>query len=116
MPTASKRPCQTPGCRELVVKGHCATHAARRDRERGTRTERGYDNAWLRAARSFLADNPYCLHHHQAGEIKRAEVVDHIKAHRGNRELFWDVSNWQPLCKPCHDRKTATVDSTFGRL
>lgn len=17
--------------------------------------------------------------------------------------LFWDVSNWQPLCKPCHD-------------
>nr|WP_292832122.1 HNH endonuclease signature motif containing protein [Mesorhizobium sp.] len=29
--------------------------------------------------------------------------------------LFWDRSNWQPLCKPCHDRKTATSDGGFGR-
>jgi 5-methylcytosine-specific restriction protein A len=21
--------------------------------------------------------------------------------------LFWDEDNWQALCKPCHDRKTA---------
>ena len=36
-----------------------------------------------------------------------ATVVDHIKPHRGDTELFWDESNWQSLCKQCHDRKTA---------
>lgn len=30
--------------------------------------------------------------------------------HRGDQKLFWDESNWQALCKPCHDRKTWTED------
>ena len=25
---------------------------------------------------------------------------------RGDQTLFWDESNWQSLCQPCHDRKT----------
>ncbi|WP_323784771.1 HNH endonuclease signature motif containing protein [Thalassovita sp.] len=33
-----------------------------------------------------------------------ATVVDHIKAHRGDERLFWDRTNWQPLCAPCHNR------------
>ena len=33
-------------------------------------------------------------------------TVDHIIPHRGDPELFWDRSNWQALCKNCHDRKT----------
>lgn len=44
-----------------------------------------------------------------------ANVVDHIKPHRGDKVLFWDSANWQPLCKECHDRKTATEDGGFGR-
>lgn len=24
--------------------------------------------------------------------------------------MFWDKSNWQPLCKKCHDKKTMTED------
>jgi 5-methylcytosine-specific restriction protein A len=28
--------------------------------------------------------------------------------------LFWNETNWQPLCKECHDRKTATEDGGFG--
>ncbi|CQR75082.1 hypothetical protein SpAn4DRAFT_4446 [Sporomusa ovata] len=36
--------------------------------------------------------------------------MDHIKAHRGDQVLFWDQSNWQPLCKKCHDKKTRTAD------
>lgn len=31
-------------------------------------------------------------------------VCDHIQPHRGNERLFWDLSNLQCLCKPCHDR------------
>lgn len=31
-------------------------------------------------------------------------VADHKEAHRGDEALFWDESNLQTLCKPCHDR------------
>ena len=35
-----------------------------------------------------------------------ATEVDHVIPHRDHQEAFWDVSNWQPLCKTCHSRKT----------
>ncbi|TIX60322.1 MAG: HNH endonuclease, partial [Mesorhizobium sp.] len=31
-----------------------------------------------------------------------ANVVDHIKPHRGDMRLFWNRANWQPLCTRCH--------------
>ncbi len=37
-------------------------------------------------------------------------VVDHIKPHRGDRKLFWDRGNWQPLCEHHHNVKTMTED------
>jgi len=40
--------------------------------------------------------------------------VDHIEAHKGDECLFWNQSNWQPLCKECHDGKTAKEDGRFG--
>jgi len=42
------------------------------------------------------------------GKLSPATVVDHILPHRGDEDLFWDESNWQPLCKRCHDRKTGS--------
>lgn len=30
-------------------------------------------------------------------------VCDHVRPHRGDERLFWDVTNLQALCKPCHD-------------
>ena len=39
-----------------------------------------------------------------------ASVVDHIKPHKGDYDLFWDEANHQALCKRCHDIKTATED------
>jgi hypothetical protein len=44
------------------------------------------------------------------GKLTPATVVDHIVPHRGDRRLFWDKTNWQPLCKRCHDVKTLTED------
>lgn len=29
-------------------------------------------------------------------------VADHIKAHRGNPDLFWDEANIQCMCDACH--------------
>ena len=37
-------------------------------------------------------------------------VVDHIIPHRGDQKLFWDRSNWQPLCEHHHNVKTMTED------
>ena len=37
-------------------------------------------------------------------------LLDHVIPHRGASHLMWDESNWQALCKPCHDRKTWTED------
>ena len=45
------------------------------------------------------------------GRYTKATVVDHIQPHRGDPKLFWDQSNWQSLCKRCHDKKTGLEDS-----
>ena len=34
---------------------------------------------------------------------KGQAVADHIKAHRGDRSLFWNPTNLQCLCAGCHD-------------
>lgn len=75
-----------------------------------TTAERGYGWRWQKAREQFLADNPLCAMHKEKGQSVVATVVDHIKAHRGDQELFWDKSNWQSLCKECHDNHAQRRD------
>ena len=65
--------------------------------------ERGYDGRWRKAREAFLAKHPICAYCAKNGELTRAAIVDHIIPHRGDKSLFWDSSNWQPLCAKCHD-------------
>jgi 5-methylcytosine-specific restriction protein A len=80
------------------------THRARLLVTRAQRTsasERGYNARWRKYRLLFLAEHPIC------GQCGRpANIVDHVIAHKGDDELFWAPNNHQPLCKPCHDRKT----------
>ncbi|HFN4071356.1 TPA: HNH endonuclease signature motif containing protein [Pseudomonas aeruginosa] len=69
-------------------------------------TQRGYGYRWQQARARFLAKDPLCRSCSEAGRVVEATEVDHIIAHRGDQALFWDESNWQPLCKPCHSAKT----------
>ena len=62
-----------------------------------------YGRRWRNARKAYLTQHVRCVMCERAGKLTRATVVDHIKAHRGNPILFWDVSNWQPLCQPHHD-------------
>lgn len=71
------------------------------DRTRPSATERGYDSRWRKARLEFLAVRPWCF---TKGCGAAATVVDHIIPHRGDQKLFWDRSNWQPLCARCHSR------------
>jgi len=70
-------------------------------------TARGYNYKWEKARERFLSANPLCCYCQRKGLITAASVVDHIEPHRGDQSLFWNESNWQPLCKPCHDSTKA---------
>lgn len=68
-----------------------------------TSSQRGYDYRWQKTREQYLRDNPLCVYCERNGRTTAAGVVDHIVAHRGDMDLFWDQANWQSLCKPCHD-------------
>lgn len=104
MPRKPKRPCRYPGCPNLSDGVYCEVH--RRLFARENAASRGYDGKWRIARERYLRKNPLCVKCMAEGVITPATVVDHIIPHRGNQKLFWDESNWQPLCKNCHDRKT----------
>lgn len=65
--------------------------------------ERGYGYKWQQARERYLLDHPLCVYCERSGRTVAASVVDHITPHRGDKQLFWQQSNWQALCRPCHD-------------
>ena len=91
--------------------------------------QRGYDSRWMAYRMVYLREHPLCAMHHKRGQRVPATVVDHIQPHRlgqalnsGDpeaitkaRKLFWDPSNHQSLCKPCHDSHKQRYEKT-GRV
>lgn len=112
MPTKPKVPCKHPGCPELVEPAtkYCEKHESMHPEEVRSAASRGYGPAWRKASKAFLQAHPLCEECRKQGKFVKATVVDHIVPHRGDEELFWDRSNWRPLCKWCHDRKTKKED------
>lgn len=43
-----------------------------------------------------------------AGRDSLGDFAPKFAQLNGDSKLFWDRTNWQSLCKPCHDRKTMT--------
>jgi 5-methylcytosine-specific restriction enzyme A len=99
MPIAPPRLCS---CGRIVPSGQrCACSITRKwnsDRRRPNARQRGYTTEWDKARAVFLA-----IHRHCALCGTLALVVDHITPHRGDMGLFWDRTNWQALCAPCHN-------------
>lgn len=79
---------------------------------RKTAAQRGYGHRWRKESRKFLAMNPWCSLH-GGGCTLLATVVDHIRPHRGDMRLFWDHSNWQGLCKHCHDMHKQRIENVL---
>lgn len=74
---------------------------------RGSAAYRGYNTRWQKERLMYLHEHPFCVNClREKKQYVKATVVDHIRPHRGDERLFWDKSNWQPLCKKCHDEKT----------
>ena len=68
-----------------------------------------YDRrTWMRRAKLQLREYPLCAMCLERKVTTPATVADHITPHKGSQALFWDSEhNWQPLCTPCHNAKTA---------
>lgn len=66
-----------------------------------------------------LRTEPLCRFCLQREIVEAANVVDHIKPHKGDEALFFDPSNLQSLCAPCHDSTKQRIELgqdvvTFG--
>jgi 5-methylcytosine-specific restriction protein A len=121
MPTRAPR---LNGCGCVTAYGVLCEHARQRkietDRRRPTARQRGYTVEWQRESRLFLnkPENRFCA----CGCGRYADLVDHRTPHRGDRALFWDRSNWQPMATHCHSsskqslerRNTPGVDQTLA--
>ncbi len=116
MPFKPNHPCAHPGCPRLVPSGekYCEEHRPLHLEEvnRPSAYSRGYGRRWQRESKAFLREHPLCAlcMLKDPPKYTKATVVDHIIPHRCDQRLFWDKTNWQALCKECHDRKTLTED------
>lgn len=77
-----------------------------------TSTQRGYGYKWQKARSHYLAKHPLCVFCTKQGRVTAADVVDHIKPHRGDMKLFWDRKNWQALCSSCHNSVKAQIEKS----
>ena len=123
-----KKPCRNPMCSGLTINpnGYCDNCQTKvKQREKAVRqeynTRRDPQTAkWTNSARykrarlHFMSHNPFCKHCSTSTRPVVSIILDHIIPHKGDASLFWDVSNWQMLCKKCHDKKTAREDGGFG--
>lgn len=112
---AIKRLCKVAGCNGLAEypERYCSKHMylKRRDEERsrlnlGPQYSSQYpelyaSNRWRQLKSKHLSEEPLCR---VCGS--KATEVDHIIAHRGNEDLFFDEDNLQSLCHQCHSQKT----------
>lgn len=67
-----------------------------------------YDSAWESYRRKFLAINPKC---YACGE--KADTIDHLRPHKGDKALFEKTDNHIPMCGPHHNAVTTLFDRRF---
>ncbi|WP_179988384.1 MULTISPECIES: HNH endonuclease signature motif containing protein [unclassified Acinetobacter] len=78
-------------------------------------TKRGYGYKWQQYRLRFLQENPLCKFCKEQGKVTEATVVDHIIPHQGDKQLFWEASNHQALCKFCHDSIKQKIEQNQTR-
>lgn len=112
-----KKPCTKAGCTKLADNGtsRCELHKPERvNYKRNADYTSMYNWQWKKVRARYLKEHPLCVSCYADGKLTPANVIDHIKPHKGDKELFWNEDNYQALCKSCHDSKTATEDGGFG--
>jgi 5-methylcytosine-specific restriction enzyme A len=94
-----KRLClECPNTIDTREGSRCKRCRAKRERQRGTRHERGLGTDHDRIRKQVLADEPYC-YLCGAPATQADHVVPRIKGGRNERE------NYRGACGPCNARK-----------
>lgn len=103
------RPCNQPGCSNLVQSGYCEKHKKNDyEHRRGSAYKRGYDNRWRNYSKWFLKQpgNQVCKLQLDDGCTYIADCVDHIKPPKDKDDpLFWNSENHEPSCIHCNSVK-----------
>ncbi|WP_303698784.1 hypothetical protein [Brevundimonas naejangsanensis] len=94
------------------------------DRRRGSARQRGYTTAWDKASAGHVRNNPLCRYCDLAGQVRPAELTDHLYPHRGDQDVFWNKRYWIASCAECHSgfkqrverRGRAAIDALAIRL
>src|SRR5678809_165520 len=117
MPAAPLRYCAEPHCGALVQHGRCQAHRQAKERDRGTRQQRGYDDPWLHYSQMRLATHRLCVGYPLGTHAlpTMATCTDHILPLKERPDLKYAEHNLQSLCAECHRRKTNELDGGFGR-
>lgn len=114
MPRSAPTPCRHQGCKALLSSpGLCDQHRKQQHKQyhdtSATHKERNrfYQRSrWKRVRQSVLNAEPLCRQCKSIGKYVEASIVDHIiPIADGGSE--YDTANLQPLCKSCHNAKTA---------
>ena len=64
---------------------------------------------WKRLRKLQLTQHPLCKFCLQRGIVTRANVVDHVKPHRGDWTDFI-TGELQSLCEPCHNSAKRQIE------
>ena len=110
------RVCAAPSCSALVGAGRSRCDLHRRD-HRPCRTVRGYDEDWQKLRQWFMSqpDHQLCRACRDRGVVTLATDCDHVIPFRSMTDpRRLDPTNLQPLCKPCHSRKTRAGGGVIG--
>jgi len=97
--------------------------------EQTSSAARGYGYRWQQSRDAFLRLNPLCCMCSTDQRPVAATIVDHkiaprLKDAKASADpqriktawkLFWSESNWQPLCKLCHDSTKQRLEKS-GRM
>ena len=77
----------------------------KKDEDRGSRQERGYDQAWINLRLRKLARDPLCEVCEAQGITTAAAQVHHVQPFSGKRDpLRLQLGNLQAVCVACHAR------------
>jgi 5-methylcytosine-specific restriction protein A len=101
-------PCLEPGCGRFTRNGsRCPTHQQARDqqweRQRPSRSERGYDHRWARLAREAIAEHPWGVDCGTPGDARNPLCGDHlVPLAKGGLSVRENVV---VRCRRCNSRK-----------
>ncbi|AHD19525.1 HNH endonuclease [Rhodococcus pyridinivorans SB3094] len=100
MPTRPPRACAK--CGGKFTGPRCPCRKPWEGSERTGKSSGVHSRRWRTLRAHLLQEHPLCTACHRAV----ATVLDHVVpvAEGG---AMWDESNLAPMCKPCHDAKTA---------